>query len=461
MRRSSLWIRGRYANTNGLLAICALSSALVCGCARGSDQSDQHEVGESVEGVVAALSNTNLLANPSVETPDPADATKPQFWAKRNALTGTATFAYDTSTANTGSRSMRVDVANRTAGDAEWAPAEVSITAGATYIYRDYYKSNVVSSITVAYRLSTDSVQHFTTIAGTVPASANWTSFAISWLAPQNVTTATVFHKIAANGSLWVDDASFGLPQTPNLSSGVPNGDMEQTADLDLTKPLSWTQGGFGANQATYVYEQTGHSGTHSLSVAVSGYTDGDAKWTFAAQPVTPGTRYLYSDFYLSTAPTLVTPQFTLSDGTKQSLTVNTLAASPGGYAQGYGAFLAPAAATSVSVFHRLAQNGFLQIDDAALSALPPPAIVNGVPNGDLEQTDYSGATVPTAWHTNRFGTNTTAFTYVTDPNTGNHSARIDISAYTDGAASWNFDRFRCKRVRPIASRRATAPTST
>jgi peptidoglycan/xylan/chitin deacetylase (PgdA/CDA1 family) len=421
-----------------LLALCALSVVTISACAGGTDR---RETDEAVAVSVAALANTNLVANPSVETP--ANATTPQFWSTRTGgpLAGTATFSYDTSTAHTGSRSVRIDMSSRTAGDAEWLFAEVPVTPNATYIYRDYFKSNATTAVSVFYRINGGS-QQFANIAAIVAASpSDWTTAAYSWLAPPGATTVTVFRRIIGNGTLWLDDVSFQPPQTADLSSGIPNGDMEQASDLDLTKPLAWVGSGFGNNQATYTYEQTGHSGTHSLSVAVTNWVTGDAKWVFPPRPVTPGTRYLYSDFYLATVPSKLTVQFTLNDATTQSFTLNTVPASAGGYTPAYVAFSAPANATNVTVFHRLDQNGFLQIDDATLAPLPPAAIINGVPNGDVEQSDYPGASLPPAWAPgNAVGNNQPTYTYEQTGHSGTHSLSVTMTNYVDGDAKWVFD---------------------
>ncbi len=60
----------------------------------------------------------------------------------------------------------------------------------------------------------------------------------------------------------------------------------------------------------------------------------------------------------------------------------------------------------------------------------------NLVPNPSLE-TATSGQ--PDNWNQDHWGTNTASFTYPTSGHTGSHSARVDMSSYTDGDAKWDF----------------------
>lgn len=56
--------------------------------------------------------------------------------------------------------------------------------------------------------------------------------------------------------------------------------------------------------------------------------------------------------------------------------------------------------------------------------------------NTSLEIADGTGA-APTWWAPSTWGTNTTKFTWSADAHTGSHSARVDVSKYTDGDSKW------------------------
>jgi peptidoglycan/xylan/chitin deacetylase (PgdA/CDA1 family) len=339
-------------------------------------------------------------------------------------------------TGNTGKRSVRVAVSRYTSGDAKWVFDSVSVTAGSPYIYRAYYKSTVSTKLIAAFTAADGTVSNRT--LATAAASSNWSTIAVSITVPSGTSRLSVYHAISAVGSLQLDDVSVALPQRPDLSSGVPNGSFEQASDLNLNQPLAWQKGNYGTNVATFTYATDGHTGSRSAIVTVSSYTNGDAKWYFDPQPVVAGTRYLFSDYYVATVPSFINVRLTMTDGSYKYINWGETPAAAS-YVQTFAAFVAPEGAVAATVFHGLSRAGTLQIDDVALAALADTRLVNGVPNGDLEQQAYP-APMPVAWYQDVNGTNTSTSSYANDGHSGVHSLRVDITAYTSGFAAWYFD---------------------
>jgi peptidoglycan/xylan/chitin deacetylase (PgdA/CDA1 family) len=322
-----------------------------------------------------------------------------------------------------------------TSGDAKWIPDWIPVTPNTAYIYRDYHKNTASTRIIAAFAPTTGSVTYQT--LATLAPSSTWSTAAFTVRPPSGTAKIAVYNVLAAVGTLQLDDVSLALPQLPDMSSGVPNGSFEQADDLDLTKPLSWHTAAYGTNTPIFAYANGGHAGQRSAALTVSNYVSGDAKWYFDPQPIVPGTRYVYSDWYTATDTSFLTARLTMSDGTYQYISMGEVPATSS-FAPAYGTFIAPPSSVAMTVFRGMARSGSLQFDDAAVSALSPPTLLQGVPNGDMEQA--ATPTVPVAWTPNRWGTNSTTFTYAKDGHSGTRSLRIDVSAYATGTASWYFD---------------------
>jgi peptidoglycan/xylan/chitin deacetylase (PgdA/CDA1 family) len=376
----------------------------------------------------------NLVANPSFEVSKPTSPPAPANWTPTSWGTSTTQFAY-AQNGNTGTRSGAITVSSYTSGDAKWVFDPVTVSPQNTYVYSDYYIATVPTEVVAAFQLS-NGTWSYQPLA-TVPASAAWTRVAYLVSPPANTTMLTVYHLIAAVGSMQIDDASLSLPQTPDMTSGVPNGSFEQVSDLNPNLPLAWSSATTGSNDATFVYETNGHTGSRSAGVTITQYTSGDGKWYFNPQPVSPGTRYLFSDYTLSSSNSFLTARLTMTDGSFQYVNLGAVPASTT-WSQAEAAFLAPPNAVSATVFHGLNTTGTLQIDDASLGVLPATTLVNGVPDGNLEQAAYPGATSPAGFYPNDWGTNSATFTY--GPGHSGQGVGVQVTSYTSGAAAWYFD---------------------
>jgi peptidoglycan/xylan/chitin deacetylase (PgdA/CDA1 family) len=377
------------------------------------------------------------VPNGTLEQVSDLDLSRPAGWRTNSWGTNNASFVYDTD-AHGGTRAVRINVSSYSSGDAKWYFDPVVLTPGATYIYRDYYTSSVVTKLVAAITQTNGAVAYQTLVAQ-VPVSSTWALLAANFVVPADAARVTFYHLIAAAGTLQVDDVTVLQPAVLDLSSGVPNGSFEQTPDRDPTRPLAWQTSAATTLTASFSYRSDGRTGTRSAGVNVTNYASGDAKWFFDPQPVVAGTRYLYSDYYIASVPSYLTARITRADGSFVYVNLGTVPASSG-YALARFVFLAPENAVRATVFHRLASNGSLIIDDASFAAVPNATLIDGVPNGNLEQAAYDGATVPSGFRTNNWGTNDARFTWDSDAHGGARSVRVQIAAYTSGNAAWYFE---------------------
>jgi len=314
--------------------------------------------------VLQTTSGVNLVSNPSFEEAAPDQASRPASWKPASWGVNSVVFGRVLDDRRSGSYSVSVEVSSWSTGDAKWVFDPIGVTPGKTLVYRDYYKSSVPTKLVAAYQMSDGSTK-YVTLRSLLP-QMEWSVAAATLKPPVGATRTTVYHLIAAVGTLWIDDVELVSWEDPDLSTGVPNGSLEQAADADPNLPLAWKIGGWGTNRASFSYSATGRAGSRAVSLTLSEHVSGDAKWYFDAQPVTPGSSYQYSDYYRADVPSFVVVQLTMTNGSFKYLNLGQVAASAD-YTQVRADFLVPEGAVAVSVFHGLSRVGTLEIDDVAL----------------------------------------------------------------------------------------------
>jgi peptidoglycan/xylan/chitin deacetylase (PgdA/CDA1 family) len=152
----------------------------------------------------------------------------------------------------------------------------------------------------------------------------------------------------------------------------VPGGDFETPDPANASVPTGWYTADWGGNSTTFSYPDAGaHGGARDVRVDMTGYTDGGATWTFAAQPVSAGAAYLYTSWYQASVPVEMLAVFTRTDGTTGYALLGT--ASPSAtWKQFKATFAAPAGATDLRVFQSITAIGWLELDDVSVAPFTP-----------------------------------------------------------------------------------------
>ena len=127
----------------------------------------------------------------------------------------------------------------------------------------------------------------------------------------------------------------------------------------------------------TFDYLPTGHTGTRSTKVSVSGYASGASDWAYAPQATTPG-HYRFTDWYQSNVATEVDAAVTMTDGTTKYFYLGSVAPSAV-WAQYSREFDVPVGASRVTVFHLIAANGYLVTDDTAFALYQTAPFTRGL----------------------------------------------------------------------------------
>lgn len=434
-----------------------------------------------------AVAATNLVANPSVETPDPANATQPQNWATDQWGTNVATFSYPT-TGHTGTRSVKVQISQYSTGDAKWYFQNIAVTPSATYTFSDFYQSNIPSQVTIEYT-RTNGVLRYVDL-GFPAASATWQPFQKTFTVPLGVKSLTIYHLINHVGYLSVDDYSLTTGTTPpppppafsfSLSNSgaksVTSGSSVQNAitatfNAGTTAAVAFSSSGLptGANASfsvascsptcsTSVTIQTASStpsGTYPIQVSgTAGTTSTSTTFLLTVTAVTPPPpppppppSFSFSltnggakavDQGLSVQNTITA---TLSSGTSTAVAFSSSGLPSGASASFSVASCSPTCSTSITiqtVSSTPAGTFPIQVTGAAgtltsstifsltVNAVtpPPPVDPNLVPNPSLEN---QTGTLPTSWQHNNWGTNTAVFTYPVDGSAGVGSKAVQVT---------------------------------
>ncbi len=322
----------------------------------------------SLFSVPSFAASQNLIANPSVEKPA-TEPGAPVGWHKGGWGDNKVSHVYRKGGAQDGRRSLVVDVTRYQSGDAKWYFDPINVKPNQHYVYSEYYRGNVATSIYLQIQDVSGNLSH--QFLGTAPKSKHWTETVFHFTTPAVAARVTVFHAITEVGYLQTDNFILELAQPPELTDGVPNASLEQ-AHEGTEAPAGWQTGNWGKNSAVFTYPNTGHTGRRSVKTQISAYSDGDAKWYFDPQPVTGGQHYRFSDWYRANVVTQVSAMIILQDGSTQYLGLP--AADPSRQWRRYSTkFLVPPNTVRASVFHVVGSVGYLVTDDYGF--VPAPTV--------------------------------------------------------------------------------------
>lgn len=341
---------------------------------------------------ISSAAGTNLIQNPSVEQ---ATAANPASWSNNKWGTNTTTFSYD-NTGHTGTKSVSINMASRSSGDAKWIPVAVPVAANTSYTFTDWYKSSVKTSLDAVITTTANKTTY--KYLGNVAASADWKQASFTFKTPTNAKQITIIHYIDSVGQLTVDD--FNLELT-NSTTPTPTPTPTPTAP---TVQISNPAAGATASGTAQTISANATSTDSSTIIQVQFKLDG-------ANLGVPDT----------SAPYSVAWDTTLTANGSHSLT---------------------AVATTSAAMSTTSSAVSVNVQNTAPTPTPtptpaPPSGPNLVPNPSLETS--SNGTTPDGWLSSNWGTNTATFSYPASGHTGSRSVRAEITSYTNGAANWYY----------------------
>lgn len=311
--------------------------------------------------VVVPPETGNMIPNGSAELAGSPDTT-PAAWRTNTWGNLNATFNWDATQAKDGTKSLHTKVTNYASGDAKWYFEPVAVKPSTSYDFSNYYKSTTGSELVVQFT-STSGVASYLWL-GADNASTDWQANSFTFTTPADVATASVFHVLASNGELWVD--GYKMNEKPAGPVSVITNPSVETPASGNTTPANWSSSSWGTNTTKFEYLTTGHTGSRSVKLTVSNYTDGDAKWYFNPVQLTPGNDYRYSDYYKSNTTSHVVAAVTMGDGSTAYYELPVANASTT-WKLYSATFTMPAGGVSATVYHMLSSNGYLTTDDYSL----------------------------------------------------------------------------------------------
>ena len=232
-----------------------------------------------------------------------------------------------------------------------------------------------------------------------------------------------------------------GYAPTASAAANLIANPSVETGNTGDTAPANWQKNKWGTLTATFTYKKNeGYQSTRSVRVDVSNRQSGDAKWYFNAVNVQPNTEYTFSDFYKANVKTKAVAVSFDAAGVPTYFDIAVdIPASATAWKQMSTKVKTLANTKTLSVYHVIEKNGWLQLDAASLvqNETPPPA--TPVPNPSLEIATGNPA-MPSSWLKNSWGTNTPTFAYMNEGRTGSHSVKVTVANYQDGDAKWYFE---------------------
>ena len=181
-----------------------------------SDTANNKITAPLIQFTISNIKNGNLIPNNSLET----GSNLPNDWTSGGWGNNTASYTYLNS-GQSGMKSIETKITSYSDGDAKWYFTPQSVNPNTTYLFSDYFQSNIQSSLVLQEELSDGSIQYVYLLS--LNQSQDWTRASVSFITPLNIKRVTVFHLIQDVGFLITD--SFSLTQaitTPSVSITNP-----------------------------------------------------------------------------------------------------------------------------------------------------------------------------------------------------------------------------------------------
>jgi hypothetical protein len=217
-----------------------------------------------------------------------------------------------------------------------------------------------------------------------MPATTSWKLVSHTFIVPTLPSPAvslTIFHGIRSVGSLTIDSAVLAafVPPPSDTANLIVNGPLEALSATSSGEPAYWGSTRSDGTTAVFRYPVPGRVSTRATWLNVTEYTSGaGAKWYFDPVVVTPKADYEYVEWYKSTASTVITAQFLLTDGTYDYLDLKRLTPAVA-WTQAHATFNVPPNVVNVTILHFMKAVGTLTTDDFSLKKLPSGKFSTGM----------------------------------------------------------------------------------
>lgn len=356
--------------------------------------------------------STNLIANPSLEI-DANNDGNPDSWLKDSWGRNLVNFAYPVA-GNNSLKAAAVTLSYYRSGDAKWQFNDVSVQAGATYIFSDDYKANAPTYL----------IGQFTDASGvvtyveyqTVPKASAWATTNLSFTVPAGTVTMTMLHVLRSNGTLVVDN--YQLYQAGATSTPTPVVTPTPTPVATPTPTSTPTPVPVATPTPTPIPTPV-VTPTPTPTVTPSS-TPSPTPLPTATPTPTP------------TPTPIATPMPTPVPSPTPSPTPATNAFDQGFVSLTFDDGWASQYQNAKPILDASGLKGTFYI----ITKVNPEAN----PANRSFEIDSNNDGIPDNWATGNWGTNTAVFSYPVAGVGGSKAAKVEMSSYTNGDAKWYFD---------------------
>lgn len=185
--------------------------------------------------VMTAHAATNLISNNSFEV---GTATTATGWTADRWGSNKAAFSMKTGDAKTGTRSSYVQVSSYAGGDASWRPASIDVAGGETYVYSNWYKSNVRTEVDAEIVMS-DGTMRYLWLGDVAASGTTWKQLTYKLTLPANSKKLVIYHLIARNG--WLQTDEYNLEKQGTVATPPPTTTVTPPPTTTVTPPPTTT----------------------------------------------------------------------------------------------------------------------------------------------------------------------------------------------------------------------------
>lgn len=205
--------------------------------------------------------------------------------------------------------------------------------------------------------------------------------YSVNWDTTTAVNGGHTLSAVARNGAALSTTATETVTVSNVVTPPPTPGNLIANPGVETvngTAPANWLSSNWGTNTSTFTYPTTGHTGSHSLRVQTTSFTNGAANWYYPDVAVSAGKTYKYSNWYQSNVDSEIDAEVVMSNGTVQYYWLGNVFANTN-WTQYSTTFTVPAGAKTMAIYQVLAKVGYIVSDDYSLAEYTPVPFNRGL----------------------------------------------------------------------------------
>jgi peptidoglycan/xylan/chitin deacetylase (PgdA/CDA1 family) len=219
-----------------------------------------------------------------------------------------------------GGSSFKLSVTRYKEGDVTLTSPKMMVQSHKNYLFKGYYLADTQSVLLARYYYR-DGTNRLTFVQTYPSNTTTWSTMSDAFASLDNIVAVQFVYRLASVGYLRIDGVYmepkqnvYIAPTTAVAPNTIPNSGLIAANDINM--PDGWKAYRSGANTAAFSYD---HNTTGAyVSVKVTDYKSGEAKWQYAPQSVIAHQYYQFGVNYQSDAPAELVAEYVFQDGHRQ-----------------------------------------------------------------------------------------------------------------------------------------------